>query len=244
MYEGSEAEGYAARLADTLPRVRDEIAAAAAGAGRAPESVRLLAVSKGHPLEAVRAALAAGLRDLGENRVAELARKVDAIGRESIRWHMIGHVQRRKVGALLDVVDCVQSVDSMRLAERIDRLAGEAGRMVEVLVQVNTSGEVAKGGFEADEAVEAVLAIAGFDNVRVEGLMTMAPFVDDERVLRGTFSGARRVLEEARRHSSEVGPQLSMGMSNDLRFAVEEGSTMVRIGTALFGARPGLAGGA
>lgn len=244
MDDGSEAGEYAARLAETLPRVRDEIAAAAAGAGRTPESVRLLAVSKGHPLEAIRAALAAGLGELGENRVAELAGKVEAIGRESVRWHMIGHVQRRKVGGLLEVVDCVQSVDSMRLAERIDRLAAESGRTVEVLVQVNTSGEAAKGGFEADEAVDAVLAIAGFDNVHVEGLMTMAPFVDDERVLRGTFSGARRILEEVRRQSSEVGPQLSMGMSNDLRFAVEEGSTMVRIGTALFGARPGLAGGA
>lgn len=244
MNEGSAVGTYADRLTDTLPRVRDEIAEASIAVGRAPESVHLLAVSKGHPLEAVQAAADAGLVDLGENRVAELAGKVASIERESVRWHMIGHVQRRKVGALLEVADCVQSVDSMRLAERIDRVAGEMGRRVEVFVQVNTSGEAAKGGFEGAEAAEAVLAIADLEHLRVEGLMTMAPFVNDEAVLRSTFSGVRRLLDEVRRQNPEVGPHLSMGMSNDLRFAVEEGSTMVRIGTALFGARPGLAGGA
>lgn len=244
MIEGSTPDLYTRRLAASLPKLRDRIGEAVERAGRGTDSVRLLAVTKGHPVEAVRAAIEAGLTDLGENRVAEVSEKVAAVGREGVRWHMIGHVQRRKAGALLEVVDCVQSVDSIRLAERLDRLAADAGRTVQVLAQVNTSGEGAKGGFPHPEAVDAVLQMASLGALQVEGLMTMAPFVDDEAVLRSTFSGARRILDEVRRQDPAVGPQLSMGMTNDLRFAVEEGSTMVRIGTALFGARPGLAGGA
>ena len=240
----STLESYAERLDRTLPRVRDAIAEAAVGAGRDPSDVRLVAVTKGHPPEAVEAARAAGLTDFGENRVAEFVDKVETLGRDGIRWHMIGHVQRRKVAALLPVADLIHSVDSLRLAERIDRVAGSDGSAADVLVQVNTSGEGAKGGLDDAQAVDGVLAVAGLSHVRVRGLMTMAPFVDDEGVLRRTFARLRGLLEEVRRHDSGVGPHLSMGMTNDLRFAVEEGSTMVRIGTALFGPRPGGPAGA
>lgn len=237
-------ESYAQRLFDTLPRVRDEIAGAAAAAGRDAREVRVVAVTKGHPVEAVRAALEAGLTDLGENRVGELAGKVSEVGRDGVTWHMIGHIQRRKVSDLLPVVDWIHAVDSLRLAERIHRVASEGGEPVNVLVQANTSGEEAKGGFQGPDAAEGILEVAALAGLKVQGLMTMAPFVDDEGVLRGTFGALRRLLEEVRRQDPTVGPHLSMGMSNDLRFAVEEGSTMVRIGTALFGARPGTAGGA
>ncbi len=239
MPSATTTQEYTERLAGALPRIRDEIAKAAVVSGRGASDVRLVAVTKGHPVEALRAALAHGLTDLGENRVGELASKVETLGREGICWHMIGHVQRRKVPELLGCVDLVHSVDSMRLAERIGRLVSERGTRLDVLVQVNTSGEAVKGGFGGEAAVDEILAVAGVSGLRVCGLMTMAPFVADEAVLRATFGSLRDLLAELRRQNPAIGPDLSMGMTNDLRFAVEEGSTIVRIGTALFGPRSG-----
>lgn len=232
---------YASQLAETLPRVREAVAEAERAAARPEGSVRLVAVTKGHPVECVRAALAAGLVDLGENRVGELEEKVAEVGRDGVRWHMIGHLQRRKAPRAMEVADLIHSVDSLRLAERLDRVATEAERRVDVLIQVNTSGEDAKSGFSRSRAVDGILEITALDALRVHGLMTMAPFVDDEAVLRTTFRRLREILEDARGHEPQLGPELSMGMTNDLRFAVEEGSTMVRVGTALFGDRPGAA---
>lgn len=229
---------YHALLERTLPQVRAAIAAAESSAGRAEGSVRLVAVTKGHDVAAVRAALAHGLEDLGENRVGELEHKVAEVGREGVRWHMIGHLQRRKAPRALEVADLIHSVDTLRLAERLSRVA-DGGAPAGVLVQVNTSGEDAKSGFSQARAVEAVLAVSELPSLDVRGLMTMAPFVDDEQVLRTTFRRLRETLDEVRRHRPAVGPELSMGMTNDLGLAIEEGSTMVRIGTALFGDRPG-----
>jgi pyridoxal phosphate enzyme (YggS family) len=229
--------GYRERLADALPRVRDAIAEAALSAGRAPSDVRLVAVTKGHPLEACEAALAAGLEDLAENRVEELEGKVSALGRRA-RWHLIGHLQSRKAPRALAVAELIHSVDSLKLAERISRAALEAElARVPVLLQVNVSGEDTKGGFSRAGALELLVQAAEVPRLRVEGLMTMAPFTDDERVLRAAFGGLRELLQGLRRARPEVGSELSMGMTNDLRIAVEEGSTMVRIGTALFGER-------
>lgn len=230
---------YTQRLKETLPATLDAIGVAARDAGRDPGEVTLVAVTKGHPVEAVRAALDAGLRDLGENRVQELQEKVRAVGRDGVRWHMIGPVQSRKAPALVGLADLVHSVDRDSLARKLGRASEEAGTLTRVLAQVNTSGEDTKGGFPYRSAVEDVLALAEVPGLRVEGLMTMAPFVDDEAVLRGTFRRLREVLEAVRRQTPRVGVELSMGMSNDLRYAVEEGSTMVRIGTALFGPRAG-----
>ena len=226
---------YRARLAETLPEVRDRIAGAAREAGRDPASVRLVAVTKGHPVAALEAALDAGLIDLGENRVEELEEKVGIVG-AAATWHMIGHVQSRKAARALAAADLVHSVDSVRLAQRFSRAAGEAGVEARILVQVNTSGEASKSGFE-EGAVEGVLEVARLPHLRVEGLMTMAPFVEDEDVLTAAFRGLRKTLEEVRRRGGTVGGELSMGMTNDLEIAVREGSTMVRIGTALFGER-------
>jgi pyridoxal phosphate enzyme (YggS family) len=189
-------------------------------------------------MEALEAAIAAGLRDLGENRVDELEEKVGCLGRHAATWHMIGHVQGRKAARTVEIADLVHSVDTLRLAERISRAAGEAGRRVRVLAQVNASGEESKSGFDVAEAVEQTLRMAELPGLRVDGLMTMAPFVDDEEVLSSAFRVLRETLDEVRASDPRVGPELSMGMTNDLEIAVREGSTMVRIGTALFGERP------
>jgi len=228
---------YRERLAETLPAVRHRMAEAASASGRDPASVRLVAVTKGHPLEALEAALDAGLTDLGENRVEELEAKVAALGAAGVTWHMIGHVQSRKAGRVVAAAHLIHSVDSLNLAEKVSRAAAATGREARILVQVNTSGEGSKSGFEPEEATEAVLAVAGLPHLRVEGLMTMAPFVDDEAVLSSAFEGLRETSERVRRHDPRVGAELSMGMTNDLEIAIREGSTMVRIGTALFGER-------
>lgn len=228
---------YADRLKETLPRVREAIAEAAAATGRDPAGITLVAVTKGHPSEAVEAALGAGLVDLGENRVGELEEKAAPVRRESVRWHMVGHVQRRKAPRVLEVADLVHSVDSVRLTERFSGVAEAAGRDVDVLFQVNTSGEDAKYGFALDEALDRIPDLTHLPRIRARGLMTMAPLTDDEAVLRGTFRRLRELGERLRDEVPDFGPELSMGMTNDLRIAVEEGSTMVRIGTALFGER-------
>jgi hypothetical protein len=233
---------YATLLETTLPRVRESIARAEAASGRDGGTVRLVAVTKGHPVTAVRAALGAGITDIGENRVAELERKVAEVGRDGVTWHMIGHLQRRKAPRALAAADLIHSVDTLRLAERLERVAVERGTRIPVLVQVNTSGEDAKSGFSLARAAEAVLGMTDLSALEVRGLMTMAPFVDDEAVLRLSFRRLRETLSEVHRHSAAVGPELSMGMTNDLRWAIEEGSTMVRIGTALFGDRPATPG--
>ncbi len=228
---------YAERLAETLPAVNERIHDAAEAAGRDASEVRLVAVTKAHPFEAVEAAVAAGLTDLGENRVAELESKVDRFGSESITWHMIGHVQSRKAGRVSEVASMVHSVDSLKLARRLSQASEDDGAVLDVLVQVNTSGEEAKYGFAPEGGYDAVLEMTEMAGLNVRGLMTMAPFVDDERVLGSTFAGLRRLSERLRSASDRVGPELSMGMTNDLGIAIREGSSMIRIGTALFGER-------
>ena len=213
------------------------MARAAQAVGRDPDAVRLVAVTKGHPLEAIEAALEAGLTHLGENRVEELEEKVSAVGPGRATWHMIGHLQSRKAPRAVEVAHLIHSVDSLPLAEKLSRVAGERGGEMRVLAQVNTAGEEAKSGLDAGAAVDVVLRMAELPHLRVDGLMTMAPFVDDEEILSSAFRRLRETLEEVRRHDRAVGGELSMGMTNDLEIAIREGSTMVRIGTALFGER-------
>jgi len=233
----STIESYRQRLARALPDVRARIADAAGRAGRAPSGVRLVGVTKGHPAEAVRAALSAGLRDLGENRVSELEDKRAELGDSAARWHFIGHIQSRKARRAAEAADIIHSVDSVKLARKLSNAASERKDPLPVLVQVNTSGEAAKGGLEGDGLVEEICGVAELPGLEVRGLMTMAPLSRDERILRGTFAGLRGVLERTRAACPAVGEELSMGMTNDFEIAVEEGSTVVRIGTALFGER-------
>ncbi|MEX0837158.1 MAG: YggS family pyridoxal phosphate-dependent enzyme [Gemmatimonadota bacterium] len=234
------AEEYATRLAETVPAVRRRIDEAARAAGRDPGDVRLVAVTKGHPVAAIEAAVEAGLTELGENRVGEAeAKRAELSDLSGVSWHFIGHIQSRKAPRAVDVADVIHSIDSLKLARKISRAAEERGAPVSVLAQVNTSGEDAKGGFEGARLIEDLQELAELPGLQVLGLMTMAPFVDDERVLSEAFAGLRSVSERVRAATDRVGPELSMGMTNDLEIAIREGSTMVRIGTALFGERDG-----
>lgn len=251
---------YARTLRERLPRVREVIAGAAERGGRDPSAVRIVAVTKGHLAHAVLAAAEAGLRDLGENRVKEQSDKMGFLGDivvedqdwaypRDVKWHMIGHVQRRKAVLAARLSSLIHSVDSLRLAEKLSRFGEKLGRKVlpplsvnrdrvPVLVQINASGEATKGGFPVAEALDAVAEVAELPGLRVMGLMTMAPFTDDEVVLRSTFGKVRAVMEAAAVLPGVEGCELSMGMSNDYGLAVEEGSTMVRLGTTLLGPRP------
>jgi hypothetical protein len=226
------------QLPGRLAQVRERIAAAQERSGRMGEAVTIVAVTKTHPAAAAREALAAGISDLAENRVQDLETKVEELAGARATWHLIGHLQRNKVRRALPLFDLLHALDSVRLAESLSDAAARDGAAVQALVQVNTSGEQAKGGFSPDETVEAIGQMAELPAIQLQGLMTMAPFVDDERILRATFAGARRLFDEvARQVPSFLPVHLSMGMSSDYEIAVEEGSTLVRLGTVLFGAR-------
>ena len=228
-----EAQTLAARVAE----VRERIEGACRRAGRT-DAVTLVAVTKTHPPEVVRAAISAGITDVGENRVQELEEKVAAVGRGAVRWHLIGHLQRNKAARGLHLSDLFHALDSVRLAEALSRHAAEAGMTCPVLVQVNTSGEESKFGLEPAAALDAIGAMAELPGLELQGLMTMAPFTDDQAVLRRTFREARRLNETAAGQiPGFTGRHLSMGMSNDYELAVEEGATLVRVGSVLFGER-------
>lgn len=222
-------------IADNVKLVRERIAAAAARAGRKSGEIELLASTKGRSVGEIEEALGAGIRVIGENRVQEAARKFEAFrGRASV--HMIGHLQRNKVGEALRLFDLIHSVDSLRLAEEIDREGARAGRAVPVLVEVNVSGEERKFGVPPAGLAALLETVGRLGHVRVEGLMTMAPFSEDPEDSRPFF---RRLRELAAAAASAETPRvrmrhLSMGMTQDFETAVEEGATIVRIGTALF----------
>ena len=232
---------YEQYLRENLPRVQDRIEQAVGRSGRS-NHVRIVAVTKGHSAAAIRAAVSAGLRDCGENRVTELESKVEELGRDAATWHLIGHLQRNKVRKAIPLFDVVHSIDSLRLAQELSAEAVRAGVVVNGLVQVNASGEEAKGGIDITDdvsaGVAAVQTIASLPGLQVQGVMTMAPFVDDEKILRTTFARTRKLFDECAADVTDFDAQhVSMGMSNDFEIAVEEGSTMVRLGTILFGER-------
>jgi PLP dependent protein len=223
-------------LRDRYEAVRARVEAAQRRAGRAGE-VTVVAVTKTLPAEVIRTALDAGIRDIGENRVQELEEKVGELGRDAARWHLVGHLQRNKARRAITLFDLLHSLDSVRLARQLSDEATRAGTEVRALVQVNTSGEESKFGLVEGEAGEAIAEMAEMPGLVVAGVMTMAPFTADEQTLRRTFAGARRIAEAASRTFGRRTMELSMGMSNDFEVAVEEGSTMVRLGTVLFGER-------
>jgi pyridoxal phosphate enzyme (YggS family) len=227
------------RLKETLPAVRERIRQALQRGGRGGEDVRIVAVTKGHPVDAVRAAIGAGLTTVGENRIGELAEKVAAVGRDAVEWHMIGHLQRNKARDGVQLFDRIHSVDSLRLARKLSAEAVRAGTVVRGYMQVNVSGEDTKGGFGPSNAVASLEAMAALESLEIEGLMTMAPYIDDTAVLRATFRKTRELLETCLQEAPEAlaGRELSMGMSNDFEIAIEEGATSVRLGTVLFGER-------
>jgi pyridoxal phosphate enzyme (YggS family) len=236
-------------IKENLTRVRERIAAAAQRAGRAPGEVKLVAVTKTHPPQVVAAAYRAGLRDFGENRVEEANDKIPLVReltppQEELRWHMIGHLQRRKARLAVALFDMIHSVDSLRLAERINRLAEGGKKVVPILLEVNVSGEATKYGYDlsgvAGSRAEAtfmadVERILELPHVRPCGLMTMAPIVPEPELARPVFVALRALQDNlARRFPEADWRELSMGMTDDFEVAIEEGATMVRIGRAIF----------
>jgi hypothetical protein len=229
-------------IADNLYTIRERIAAAARRAGRNPDVVRLMAVCKTFPAEAIREAYAAGQRLFGENRVQEFAAKAALLGDlKDIEVHMIGHLQSNKARKAVEVFSAVDSVDSVRLGNQLNTAAAEAGKTLAVLIEINTGGEEAKSGLSIDwTEIEPVLAAASsWTNLRVTGLMTVPPFTENPEGSRPYFRQLRELLEEiASKNFRGVSMStLSMGMSHDFEVAIEEGSTCVRIGTAIFGKR-------
>lgn len=228
------------RPADEIARnvagVRDRIERACARAGRDAATVRLVGVSKTFGADAIRFAIEAGVRDLGENRVQELREKVGEVGRDA-RWHMIGHLQSNKAKDAVHLFDVVQSVDRLSLAEKLDREAGEAGRKLDVLVQVNIGAEPQKSGVASADAPALVRSVLALPNLALRGLMTIPP-IDDERRTRGYFRALRELRDALEADIAPAAlPELSMGMTDDFEVAIEEGATIVRVGRAIFGER-------
>lgn len=224
--------------------VRERIARAAERAERPPESVTLVAVSKTFPAADVRAAFAAGVRDFGENRVQEAEPKIAALAElatAGLRWHLIGHLQSNKARRAAALFDAVQSVDSLELGRKLARAAQEAGRPLRLLVQVDLAGEQTKFGVPEPELLNVLEALRAAEPIRVEGLMLLPPFFEDPEQARPFFRRLRSLAAQASAEGLLAGRELSMGMSHDFEVAIEEGATMVRVGTALFGGRPPLA---
>lgn len=216
--------------------VREKIAAACRQAGRNPSEVQLLAVTKTHPPAAVEYAARYGFAAVGENRVQEAVGK-RAQCTAAIRWELIGHLQSNKAALATAHFDRVQSVDSLKLLTLLDRAAGEQGRRLPVLLQINAGQDPAKFGAEPAEAPRLLEAALALPHLQVDGLMTIAPLSEDPAVAQRTFAALRRLRDELAARTGAPLRELSMGMTGDLTLAVAEGSTLVRIGTALFGAR-------
>ena len=226
-----------AQLRDARAHVLDAIAEAARRAGRDPADVALLAVTKTVPVERIRAGIAAGLNLIGENRVQEAEAKAGSV--EGATWHLVGPLQANKVRRALAVFAAIESVDSVELAERIDRLAAEGrpGEAVPIHLQVNVDDDAAKSGFRPADLEASIGRILDLERLDVRGLMTIGRLVERTEDARPTFVKLRGLSESMRARHPALGPELSMGMSDDYRVAVEEGATSVRIGRALFGHR-------
>ncbi len=226
-------------IAENVTNFQSRLRLACNRAGRSGDDVTLVAVSKTFGAEAVRGAFSAGLADLGENYVQELTTKRAQLADLPLRWHFIGRLQTNKVRALVDFIHLVHSVDSFRLAAEIDKRAGSIGRTIDVLIEVHTTDEPTKSGVPPGEVRELVKRISSLSSVRVQGLMTMGPFSDDPDDSRPSFRTLARLAREIEGEGIEgvSMKKLSMGMTHDFEIAVEEGATILRIGTAIFGER-------
>lgn len=229
-------EPLAVRLAD----VRARLAAAAQRSGRNPDEVRLIAISKTHPAAVIRQAIESGAADLGENRVQEADGKIAEIGREHVRWHLVGHLQANKARRAVNLFDVIHSLDTVDLAQRLDRLCAEEGRAsLPVLIQVDLGHEETKSGIDESELTHMVDSLGPLTHLKLIGLMTLPPFFDDPEQSRPFFRRLRELRDELNQRGAfgDGTGELSMGMTHDFEVAVEEGATMVRIGTAIFGER-------
>lgn len=230
-------------LSENLRRIQDRIANAALRAGRKPDEITLVAVSKTQPVEAILAAYAAGVRHFGENRVEEAAEKIPAVNAQAreIAWHLIGHLQSRKVKDAAPLFDFIHSIDSVALAQKLDARAATIGKKIPVLLEVNISGEESKYGFTPaprDNFLDAVQQILECEHIDAQGLMTIAPIVPSPELARPYFRALRELRDELQKQFSNRSWQhLSMGMTDDFEAAIAEGATIVRIGRAIFGER-------
>jgi pyridoxal phosphate enzyme (YggS family) len=227
-------------LAARIEKIRRGIATAAARANRSAEDVTLVAVSKTHPAGKVREAIAAGQVDFGENRVQEAETKIPEVGRDAARWHLIGHLQSNKARRAVELFDWIHSVDSADLARRIDRICDEVNREeLPVLIQVDLGHEATKTGVEESGLREVVEAVRECDRLRLMGLMTLPPFFDTAEKARPYFQRLRELRDELQKEGvfGERPGDLSMGMTHDFEIAIEEGATIIRVGTAIFGER-------
>lgn len=224
------------RIAENLARVKDQIAAAAQRSGRSPADVKLVAVTKYVGADGTRLLVEAGCRDLGESRPQDLWSKAEALNDLSVNWHMIGHLQRNKVRRTVPLIECLQSGDSLRLLQAVDRQAQEINRVLSVLIEINISRDPTKHGFAPDELEPLLADVAQLEGLQVRGLMCMAGLETDAEGARREFA-ALRELRDGLRGSCPTNvslDELSMGMSRDFEVAIEEGATLVRIGSALF----------
>jgi PLP dependent protein len=227
-------------FARRLQRVRERITSAVARANRRLEEVTLVAVSKTHPPEMIRTAVAAGLADFGENRVQEAEEKVPQVGRHTARWHLIGHLQSNKARRAVELFDVIHSLDSIALARRLDRFCLELNRReLPVLIQVDLAHEATKSGANESQLPEIVKVITESRALRLIGLMVVPPFFEDVEQVRPFFRRLRKLRDDLRERDAFGGREgeLSMGMTHDYEIAIEEGATMLRIGTAIFGER-------
>lgn len=230
-------------IADNIARIRERISQAAARLGRDADSIALMAVSKTVEPARIREAYAAGIRILGENRVQEFAEKATALKDQAeAEWHLIGHLQSNKANRAAELFQAVDSVDSLRLAKKLDRAAEQVGRTLGVLIEINVGGEESKSGIavSSPELEEIISAAQDFTHVQINGLMTIPPFTEDPQGARPYFRALRELRDKiAARSLPRVRmDMLSMGMSHDFEIAIEEGSTCIRVGTAVFGERP------
>lgn len=224
---------------ENLREVEARVQAACERAGRSRDEVLLIAVSKTKPVELIREVMETGTKDFGENKVQEMCNKIEEI-KEPLNWHLIGHLQRNKVKYIVDKACLIHSVDSLRLAEEIQKEAVKKGvTKVPVLIEVNMAQEDSKDGISAGETEALVRAIAELPNLRIRGLMTIAPFVDDPEENRVHFQAMRNLRDQLKAMNipGVEMTELSMGMTNDFEVAIEEGATMIRVGTAIFGER-------
>ncbi|HEU4930727.1 MAG TPA: YggS family pyridoxal phosphate-dependent enzyme [Pyrinomonadaceae bacterium] len=228
------------QLAARLTAVRGRMAAAANACGRKPEEVKLIAISKTHPASVIRTLIELGASDLGENRVQEAEEKIAEIGGEHVRWHLVGHLQANKARRAVNLFEVIHSLDSPDLAQRLDRLCGEEGReKLPVLIQVDLGHEETKSGIDESELTQMVEGLRSLTHLELIGLMTLPPFFDDTEQSRPFFRRLRELRDELESRGAFGGRrgELSMGMTHDFEVAIQEGATMVRIGTAIFGER-------
>ena len=227
-------------IAENLVEVRERISRAIQKSGREPDSVRLITVSKQISVDRIEEARAAGAVVFGENKIQEAIPKIEQVGAEEISWHFIGHLQKNKIKFLDERFELIHSVDSFELAEKIAKHYHSENRVQRILLQVNVSGEAAKFGMEPKELEKQMAEFFQLQGIQVEGLMTIPPFDSDPENSRRHFSRLRELREQYEKQNGLPLNQLSMGMSNDFEVAIEEGATLVRVGTAIFGPRPKL----